>query len=87
MWILLNYNFEWFKLSWLGGSNLNVQLIKVWLDYGHFELEMFCILFVNICLFVIVVEKVQMLNLGVSWFWIQEMEDWVCRTNVQKFNS
>jgi hypothetical protein len=34
-------NSEW--LSQLGTLNLNVQLIKVWLDYGHLELKTFCI--------------------------------------------
>jgi hypothetical protein len=44
-------NHEWPKPLWLWKSNLNVRLIKVWLDNGHLELKTFCILFVVMGMF------------------------------------
>jgi hypothetical protein len=32
-------------------------------------------------------QQVQMLNLGVNWIWIQEMENWICQKIVQRFNT
>jgi len=48
---------------------------------------MFCISFVYISMFYDHCQQVQTLNLGVSWIWIQEMENWVCQKIVQRFNT
>jgi hypothetical protein len=32
-------------------------------------------------------QQVQMLNLGVSWIWIQEMENWICQKIMQRSNT